>query len=142
MSGNINEVTLLGNLGADPDVRVTNNGHKVAGFSLATNEAWTKDGVKHERTEWHRVVVFGDALIDKLVAPHVTKGKTVLVRGTLRTRKWTDSEGSDRWTTEIVVGARNTYLQLVGTNGGHGNASGGDQTPPPPSGDPDDEIPL
>ena len=134
MSGNINEVTLLGNLGADPDIRDTQNGHKVAGFALATNETWTKDGEKHERTEWHRVVVFGDALIEKLVEPHIAKGKTVFVRGSLRTRKWTDKDGNDRWSTEIVVGARNTYLQLVGSNGNR-------NTPPLPD-NLDDEVPF
>ncbi len=114
MSFNMNRVTLAGNVGNDPEVRNTNSGNKVCNFSLATNKSYTKDGEKHEITEWHRVVVFGDGLIDKLITPYVSKGTPLFVEGELRTRKWQDQSGNDRYTTEIVVSGPQAMIRMIG----------------------------
>ncbi len=96
----LNKVILIGNLGRDPEVRYTQNGTAVANFTLATNEVWTdKAGGRQERTEWHRIVVWGKQA--EIVREHLTKGKQVYVEGTLQTRQWDDREGNKRTTTEI-----------------------------------------
>ncbi len=96
----VNKVILIGNLGRDPEVRYTQNGSAVANFTLATNEVWTdKGGERQERTEWHRVVVWGKQA--EIVREHLTKGKQVYVEGSLQTRQWDDREGHKRTTTEI-----------------------------------------
>lgn len=99
----LNRVTLFGNLGRDPEVRMTQDGRKVVTFSLATNESWkAKDGSRHERTEWHRVVIFSPGLADT-AERLLRKGACVYVEGKLRTRSWTDSDGAEKTTTEVVV---------------------------------------
>lgn len=103
MARGINKVILVGNLGADPEVRTMNNGNQVATFSLATSETW-KDkisGEKQERTEWHRVACFNK--LAEIVGEYIKKGSKLYVEGSLRTRKWQDQEGKDRYTTEIVA---------------------------------------
>src|SRR6266581_3144558 len=96
----LNKVILIGNLGRDPEVRYTQNGSAVANFTLATNEVWTdKGGERQERTEWHRIVVWGKQA--EIVREHLAKGKQVYVEGTLQTRQWDDREGNKRTTTEV-----------------------------------------
>lgn len=103
MANGINMVQLIGNVGAAPEVRATQGGAKVGNFTLATSESYKKDGVRHEKTEWHRIVVMGDGLC-KLVEDWVRKGSRLYVRGKLQTRKWTDQNGIERYTTEVFVG--------------------------------------
>jgi len=96
----LNKVILIGNLGRDPEVRYTQNGTAVANFTLATNDVWTdKGGERQERTEWHRIVVWGKQA--EIVREHLTKGKQVYVEGSIQTRQWDDREGNKRQTTEI-----------------------------------------
>ena len=103
MAGSVNKVVLLGNLGKDPEVRNTTTGQKIANLSIATSDTWKdKTGVKQERTEWHRVVIFNNALAE-LAEKYLRKGSKVYVEGQLQTRKWTDQNGQDRYTTEIVL---------------------------------------
>ena len=113
MSGSVNKVIIIGNCGKDPEVRTMQNGSKVANLSLATSESW-KDkatGERKEKTEWHRVVVFG-ALAD-IVERYVKKGSKVYVSGSLQTRKWTDKDGADKYTTEIVLQGFGSELVLL-----------------------------
>lgn len=99
---NVNKVILIGNLGQDPEIRVTGTGQKVANFSIATAERWTdKAGQKQERTEWHRIVVWGPQADS--CATYLTKGKQVYIEGRLQTRQWDDKDGNKRYTTEIVA---------------------------------------
>jgi single-strand DNA-binding protein len=96
----VNKVILIGNLGRDPEVKYTQSGTAVANLSLATNEVWTdKAGQKQERTEWHRVVVWGKQA--QVISEHLTKGKQIYVEGSLQTRSWDDRDGNKRYTTEI-----------------------------------------
>jgi len=97
----LNKVQLIGRLGADPEIRTLNDGGKVTSMSLATTETWKSNGTRHEKTEWHRITVWGDGSANYL--EYACKGSLVLVEGKLSTRKWTDKEGADRYTTEIVV---------------------------------------
>ena len=104
MSGTVNKVTLVGYLGKDPEIRSFQNGGRAASFTLATTESW-KDkvtGEKKERTEWHRVSVLNDNLVD-IVERYIKKGSKIYLEGQLETRKWTDKEGKDRYTTEVVI---------------------------------------
>ncbi len=102
MASGINKVLLIGRLGTNPEVRYTTNGGAVANFNLATNESWTdKAGQKQERTEWHKVVVWGK--MAELCGQYLTKGRQAYVEGRLQTREWTDKEGGKRYTTEIVA---------------------------------------
>jgi single-strand DNA-binding protein len=104
MSGTVNKVTLVGYLGKDPEIRSFQNGGRAANFTLATTESW-KDkatGEKKERTEWHRISVLNDNLIDT-VERYIKKGSKIYLEGQLETRKWTDKEGKDRYTTEVVL---------------------------------------
>lgn len=114
----LNKVTLIGNLGADPDIRAMTSGRNAASLSLATSESW-KDkttGERKEKTEWHRVVVMNEKLV-KLVENYTRKGSKLYVEGSLQTRKWTDKEGQDRYTTEIVLGAFNGRIVLLDGRG-------------------------
>ena len=140
MAGGVNKVMLLGNLGADPEVRFTPSGQAVANFRIATNESWTdKSGQKQERTEWHRIVVWGK--MGELCGEYLKKGRQCFVEGRLQTREWTDKEGKKNYTTEIVA----NNVQFLGGRGEGGGGfgggkggSGGDFGPPPDSGYPDD----
>ena len=102
MSGSLNRATLIGNLGHDPEIRTTQTGGRVVTLSVATSESWKDDstGERRERTEWHRVVIFNDGL-GKIAEQYLTKGAKVFVEGTIRTRKWKDQSGADRYSTEI-----------------------------------------
>ena len=112
----VNKVLLIGRLGTDPEVRYTSNGGAVANFNLATNESWTdKQGQKQEKTEWHRIVVWGK--LAELCGQYLSKGRQVFVEGKLQTRDWTDKEGAKRYTTEIVA-------QSVQFLGGPGDRAG------------------
>lgn len=109
----VNKVILVGNLGLDPEVRYMPNGGAVANLTLATSESWRdkQDGVIREHTEWHRVVVFGK--LAEIASEYLRKGAQVYIEGQLRTRKWTDQSGQDKYTTEVVVGQNGT-MQMLG----------------------------
>ena len=117
MSGSVNKVTLIGNLGRDPEVRAMQNGDKIMQLSVATSDRW-KDkstGEQRERTEWHRVVIFNDAL-GKIAEQYLKKGSTVYLEGQLQTRKWTDQQsGQDKYTTEVVLQRYRGELTLLGS---------------------------
>ena len=117
MSGSVNKVTLLGNLGRDPEIRAMQNGDKIVQLSVATSDRW-KDkntGEQRERTEWHRVVIFNDAL-GKIAEQYLKKGSTVYLEGQLQTRKWTDQQsGQEKYTTEVVLQRYRGELTLLGS---------------------------
>ena len=113
MSGSVNKVILIGNLGKDPEVRSMQDGKKVANLSLATGESW-KDkatGERKERTEWHRVVLFGG--LAEIAERYLNKGSKVYVCGALQTRKWTDKDGAEKYSTEVVLQGFNSELTLL-----------------------------
>ena len=129
MAGSVNKVILIGNLGADPEIKSFQNGGKIANIRIATSEQW-KDrmtGERKERTEWHNVVINGDGLVG-VVERYLKKGSKVYIEGSLRTRKWQDRDGNDRYTTEVVIaGMGGTLAMLDGAPGGGGGGSrGGD----------------
>ena len=128
----VNKVILLGRLGVDPEVRFTPSGQAVANFRMATNESWTdKQGQKQERTEWHRIVVWGK--LGELCGQYLSKGGQCYVEGRLQTREWTDKENRKNYTTEVVANSV-VFLGGRGDSQGRGRASGGpdDFGPPPP----------
>lgn len=129
MAGSVNKVILVGNLGNDPEIRTFGNGGKVANFSLATSENWRdkQSGERREKTEWHRVAVFGEGLVG-VVERYVKKGSKLYIEGKLQTRKWQDRDGNDKYTTEIVLqgpGTTLTMLDSPGGQGGGGRSGGG-----------------
>jgi single-strand DNA-binding protein len=110
----VNKVTLIGNLGQDPEIRTANNGNKIVTLSVATSESWKgQDGNKQERTEWHRVVIFNDGLA-KVAERYLRKGSKVYLEGKLQTRKWQDQSGIERYSTEVVLGKYGGQLVLLG----------------------------
>lgn len=130
MAGSVNKATLVGCLGKDPEVRTTQGGQKVVSFSLATSDTWNdrQSGERRERTEWHRVVVFNEHLAD-VAERFLRKGRKVYLEGTLRTRKWTDQSGQERYTTEVVLEKFRGELVLLDnkqdgqSSGGHNNGN-------------------
>lgn len=124
MAGSVNKVILVGNLGRDPEVRSTQNGGKIVNLNLATSESWKdkNSGDRQEKTEWHRVVIFNDRLGD-VAERYLKKGSKVYVEGQLQTRKWTDKEGQERYTTEVVIGRFKGELTLLDGRGGGGGDS-------------------
>ena len=117
MSGSVNKVTLVGNLGRDPEIRAMQNGDKIVQLSIATSDRWKdkNSGEQRERTEWHRVVIFNDAL-GKIAEQYLKKGSTVYLEGQLQTRKWTDQQsGQDKYTTEVVLQRYRGELTLLGS---------------------------
>lgn len=125
MAGSVNKVILIGNLGKDPEVRSMQNGGKVANLSLATSESW-KDkstGEKKEKTEWHRVVIFGQ--LAEIAERYLKKGSKVYVCGQLQTRKWTDKDGNEKYSTEVVLQGFNSELTMLDGKGGGGGSGGG-----------------
>lgn len=115
----INKVILVGNVGQDPEIRTTQDGREIANFSLATSESW-KDkatGEKKEKTEWHRVVVFSQGLVT-VIKNYIKKGSKLYIEGSLQTRKWTDSQGVEKYTTEISLQNFNSTLQILDSKGG------------------------
>ena len=129
MAGSVNKVILIGNLGADPEIKSFQNGGKIANIRIATSEQW-KDrmtGERKERTEWHNVVINGEGLVG-VVERYLKKGSKVYIEGSLRTRKWQDRDGNDKYTTEVVIaGMGGTLTMLDGAPGGGsgGSRSGG-----------------
>ena len=146
MARGINKVILVGNLGADPETRYMPSGGAVTNLSIATSESWKdkQSGEQKERTEWHKVAMFNR--LAEIAAEYLRKGSQVYIEGKLRTRKWQDRDGNDRWTTEVIA----DEMQMLGGRGGGGAApmgsgpSQGSQSPPPqPSSDDfDDDIPF
>ncbi|GHE95467.1 hypothetical protein GCM10016455_15230 [Aliiroseovarius zhejiangensis] len=159
MAGSLNKVMLIGNLGADPEVRTFQNGGKVCNLRIATSETW-KDrntGERRERTEWHSVAIFSEGLV-RVCEQFLRKGSKVYIEGKLQTRKWQDQSGQDRYSTEVVLqgyGGTLTMLDGRGEGGGQGGGGGygggsqggygggaGDSGPAPAGGGFDDEIPF
>lgn len=154
MSGSVNKVTLLGNLGRDPEVRQTQDGTKIVQLSVATSERWRdkNSGEQREKTEWHRVVIFNERL-GEVAEKYLSKGRSVYLEGQLQTRKWQDKSGQERYSTEVVLQRFRGELVLLG---GRDDAGGGErpaepdrsaaapaQRPQPATTDDlDDEIPF
>jgi single-strand DNA-binding protein len=146
----VNRVILIGNLGKDPEIRYTQSGEPIANFSLATNEAWTdKSGQKQERTEWHRVEVFGKTA--QVVRDYCSKGKQVYLEGSIRYDEWTDKDGNKKYMTKIRVSGPGSRLVLLGSRGEGGpRGEGGGRSSAPPSEGPagddfqasDDDVPF
>jgi single-strand DNA-binding protein len=164
MAGSVNKVILIGNLGADPEVRRTQDGRPIVNLRLATSENWRDKatGERKEKTEWHRVVIFNENLC-RVAEQYLKKGSKVYIEGQLQTRKWQDQSGQDRYSTEVVLQNFRGELTLLDRAGGAGGAGGGDfgggddadfGAPGPtrkvaaasgaraPRGDMDDEIPF
>ncbi len=148
MAGSVNKVILVGNLGRDPEVRFMNDGGKIVQLSLATSERWKdrQTGEQRERTEWHRVVIFNEALAN-IAEQYCRKGSTVYVEGQLQTRKWTDQQGVEKYTTEIVLQRFRGGLTLLGgksENAALPQMHDAQQTTPqsPTDNDLNDEIPF
>jgi single-strand DNA-binding protein len=126
MAGSVNKVILIGNLGADPEVRSFQNGGKVCSIRIATSESW-KDrtsGERKERTEWHSVSIFSEGLVN-VAERYLRKGSKVYIEGQLRTRKWQDQQGQDRYTTEVVLQGFDAKLVMLDGREGGGSGSGG-----------------
>ena len=124
MAGSVNKVILIGNLGADPEIRRTQDGRPVANLRVATSESWRdkNTGERREKTEWHRVVIFSEGLC-KVVEQYLKKGSKVYLEGALQTRKWTDKDGNEKYTTEVVLqGFNSSLVMLDGRGGGGGGA--------------------
>ena len=161
MSGSVNKVILVGNLGADPEIKHTQDGRPICNLRVATSENWRdkQSGERRERTEWHRVVIFNEGLC-RIAEQYLHKGSKVYLEGQLQTRKWQDNEGRDRYSTEVVLQGFNSTLTMLDPKGGgmgggrdsySSGAGGGDfgSTGPMDSGpskslgqDLDDEIPF
>ena len=125
MAGSVNKVILVGNLGADPEARSMNNGGEVVNFNVATSERWKdRDGNQQEKTEWHRVVIFNENL-GRVAKQYLRKGSSVYLEGQLQTRKWTDQNGQDKYTTEVVLQRFRGELVLLGGREGGGSGGGG-----------------
>ena len=169
MAGSINKAILIGNLGRDPEIRSTQDGTKIANFSVATSENWRdrSTGERRERTEWHRVVIFDEKLTE-IAEKYLRKGSKVYVEGQIQTRKWQDQSGQEKYTTEVVLNRFRGTLTMLdsrrdsegggdyggggggggggapsgGSGGGGGGSGGGGGGPAPSGGDLDDEIPF
>lgn len=170
MAGSVNKVILIGNLGADPEIKRTQDGRPIANLRVATSETWRdrNSGERKERTEWHRVVIFNEGLC-RVAEQYLKKGAKVYIEGQLQTRKWTDQSGAEKYTTEVVLQNFNSALTMLdgrsGGGGGYGaddsmsggSMGGGDfgssgpsggvprRAPAPPAGgrhDMDDDIPF
>ena len=125
MAGSVNKVIIVGNLGADPEVRSFQNGNKVVNLRIATSETWRDkaSGERKERTEWHSVAIFNEAL-GKIAEQYLKKGSTVYIEGQLETRKWQDQSGADRYTTEVVLRQFRGELTLLGGRDGAARSGG------------------
>ena len=126
MAGSVNKVILIGNLGRDPEVRSFQNGGKVVNLRIATSETWRdrNSGERKERTEWHSVAIYNEAL-GKIAEQYLKKGSTVYLEGALETRKWQDQSGQDRYSTEVVLRQFRGELTLLGGRGDGGSSGGG-----------------
>jgi single-strand DNA-binding protein len=151
MAGSVNKAILIGNLGADPEVRTFQNGGKVCNLSVATSESWKdkQSGERKERTEWHRVAIFNENLV-RIAEQYLKKGSKVYLEGQIETRKWQDQSGQDRYSTEVVLRPFRGELTLLdgrgdgGSGGGGGQQGGGfdDRGAGGSGGGMDDEIPF
>ena len=159
MAGSVNKVILIGNLGADPEIRHTQDGNPICHLRLATSETWRdrNTGDRRERTEWHRVVIFNEGLC-KIAEQYLRKGSKVYLEGQLQTRKWQDQSGQDRYSTEVVLQRFNSNLTLLDSRrdseamrseggGDSGSGGGGGSAPAARSGgggteELDDDIPF
>ena len=156
MAGSVNKVILIGNLGADPEVRHTQDGRPIVNLRLATTESWRdkNSGERREKTEWHRVVIFSEGLA-RVAEQYLRKGSKVYVEGSLQTRKWEDQSGQERYTTEVVLQGFNSTLTMLdgrqqggGVSEGEGGGGGDFGRTKPLSGggsfnkELDDEIPF
>ena len=156
MAGSVNKVILVGNLGRDPEIRTLNSGDRVANLRIATSETWRdkSSGERKEKTEWHRVVIFNDNLV-KVAESYLKKGAKVYLEGSIQTRKWTDQQGVEKFSTEVVLQKFRGELTMLdgrGEGGGagedYGSGGGGFQRAQPSgpresfSADLDDEIPF
>jgi single-strand DNA-binding protein len=133
MAGSVNKVILIGNLGADPEIRRTQDGRPIANLRVATSETWRDKatGERREKTEWHRVVIFNEGLC-RIAEQYLKKGAKVYLEGSLQTRKWQDQSGQDRYSTEVVLQGFNSQLTMLDRSGGGGGSEfGGDE----PAGD-------
>lgn len=158
MVGSLNSVMLIGNLGADPEIRRTQDGRPIANLRVATSESWRDKatGERKEKTEWHRVVIFSEGLA-KVAEQYLRKGSKVFLQGQLQTRKWTDQSGTEKYSTEVILNGFSAKLVMLGRNsgggsrdefsdddGGGGYSGGGRRSAPRGGGrnDMDDEIPF
>lgn len=137
----VNKVILVGTLGQDPEVRYNANGGAIASLSVATSEQWKdkQTGEKKEDTEWHRVVIFGK--LAEIAGQYLSKGSQVYFEGKLKTRKWQDKQGQDRYTTEIVVDGFSGVMQMLGGGNKQGQQPSKPQQQAPQAADFDDDIP-
>jgi len=144
MAGSVNKVIILGNLGAEPEVRTFQNGNKVCNLRIATSETW-KDkntGERKERTEWHTVAIFNEGLV-RVAEQYLRKGSKVYIEGKLQTRKWQDQSGNDRYSTEVVLQGFDANLTMLdGRQDGNSQQSDSGYQAPPASDAFDDEIPF
>ena len=127
MAGSVNKVILVGNLGRDPEIRSTQDGIRIANLNLATSESWRDrvSGERKERTEWHRVVIFNERLVE-IAEKYLKKGSKIYVEGALQTRKWTDQQGQERYSTEVVLQRfRGELTMLDGAGGAQGGRGAG-----------------
>ncbi|MDB5455546.1 MAG: single-strand binding protein [Caulobacter sp.] len=126
MAGSVNKVILVGNLGADPEIRTLTSGDRVANLRLATSETWRDrtSGERKEKTEWHRVVIFNDNLV-KVAENYLKKGSTIYIEGAIQTRKWADASGVEKYSTEIVLQKFRGELTMLGGRGDGAGASAG-----------------
>ena len=127
MAGSVNKVILIGNLGADPEVRRTQDGRPIVNLRVATSDTWRDKatGERREKTEWHRVVIFSEGLA-KVAEQYLKKGSKVYLEGALQTRKWQDKDGNDRYSTEVVLQGFNSQLTMLDRAGGGGAGAGDD----------------
>lgn len=144
MSASLNKVMLIGNLGRDPEIRTTQDGKEIANLTIATSDSWKdkKTGERHDKTEWHRVVVFNPGLVGVCKA-YARKGGKLYVEGSLQTRKWVDKNGMDQYTTEVVLNTYGSALSLL--DGKQPQAAQDDYVQSKPVTEPDeldDEIPF
>jgi single-strand DNA-binding protein len=123
MAGSVNKVILIGNLGADPEIRRTQDGRPIANLRVATSDTWRDKatGERREKTEWHRVVIFNENLC-RIVEQYLKKGSKVYLEGSLQTRKWQDQQGQDRYSTEVVLQGFNSQLTMLDRAGGGAGA--------------------
>ena len=156
MAGSVNKVILVGNLGRDPEIRSTQDGLRIGTLSLATSESWRdkNSGERRERTEWHRVVIFNENLVE-IAEKYLRKGSKIYIEGQIQTRKWTDQSGQERYTTEVVLNRYRGELTMLDSRAsaeGGGGFGAAEASAAPPAeapaagassgGDPDDEIPF
>ena len=127
MAGSVNKVILVGNLGADPEVRRTQDGRPIVNLRVATSDSWRDKatGERREKTEWHRVVIFSEGLA-RVAEQYLKKGSKVYLEGALQTRKWQDKDGQDRYSTEVVLQGFNSQLTMLDRAGGGANSDAGD----------------